>query len=364
MMSSANAPVPSTAEIHDKTAAVAVEAAETAQHTLPPPKTHGPTGTGHVKESFEEFEREIKETTDHAVADGKEDVTNATASYLEKALHIADTGLSTAQSYVGAGKEHLAAPHQGANPPTGLAASLAATAASALDAISSGLGMAHTQLHANAPGTFQHHPSTAVTTPAKPIGQALSDNVTAVQAAAQPHIDAAKSAAQPHIDAAKSAAQPHIDNAQATVQPHVDAAMASAQPHIDNAQAAVQPHIDAAKAAAQPHIDAAKSTYNDVQTSDKSYVQQAQEFAQPHVDAAKSTVNDIQSSDKSYTQQAQEFAQPHIDNAKASVQSTYAETTPSSANPMLEQANADHPGVEAAKPQSEYPTEVKDVSNI
>ncbi|KAG8878396.1 hypothetical protein FRB98_006132 [Tulasnella sp. 332] len=333
-MSSANAPIPTTAELHDKTAAVAVEAAETAQQTLPPPKTYGPTGTGHVKESFEELEREIKETTDQAVADGKEDVTNATASYLEKALHIADTGLSTAQSYVGAGKEHLTAPHQAAHPPTGLAASLAATAVSALDAISSGLGMAHTQLHANAPSTFQHAPSTAVTTPAKPMGQALTDNVTAVQAAAQPH-----------VDAAKSAAQPHIDNAQATVQPHMDAVMASAQPHIDNAQAAVQPHIDAAKAAAQPHIDAAKSTYNDVQTSDKSYTQQAQEFAQPHVDAAKSTVNDIQSSDKSYTQQAQEFAQPHIDNAKASVQSTYAGTTPSSANPMLEQANTDHPSV-------------------
>ncbi|KAG8983964.1 hypothetical protein FRB93_006876 [Tulasnella sp. JGI-2019a] len=333
-MSEANASIPSTAEVYDKTQAVANQAAESAQHTYNSAQHHAPPhqapphqGGSHLKEDFEEFERELKATTDKVTRDGKEDVTAATASYLEQALHIADTGLSTAQSYVGAGKERLTAP-QGAHPPTGLAASLSATAASALDALSSGLGMAHTQLHANAPHNFQQshpHPHNAVTSPTKPIGQAVSDNVSAVGAAAQPYGDAAKFAAQAHYEAAQSA-----------VQPHVDAAAAAAQPHIDNT-----------KAAAQPHIDAAKSTYNDV-------AQQAQDAAQPTIDAAKSTVNDIQSSDKSYAQQAQEVAQPHIDAVKDAAQS-YGRSA---------EDKDTTPSVDTAKPPAGYPANVESTTQV
>lgn len=56
-----------------------------------------------LAQKFEKFEEDLKETTNQAVADGQEDVTEATATYLEKALHLADTGLAAAQVRVSCG---------------------------------------------------------------------------------------------------------------------------------------------------------------------------------------------------------------------------------------------------------------------
>jgi len=191
-----------------------------------------------TQESLEQLEKDFQETTNEAVAEGQADITAATATYLEQALKIADTGLTTAQTYVGAGKERLQH-HPNESAPTGFAASLAASAASALDVASGYIGLAHQQLHEK--GHFPHdhtagavhpHPH-PVTSHTKPLGEALGDTYAAAHATVQPHVDVAKATVEPHVEAAKATVQPHIDATSAAVQE-------AAQPYVESAKAALQ----------------------------------------------------------------------------------------------------------------------------
>jgi len=268
-------------------------APHTTQHSQGGLHTHGHHS---VSEAFENLEKEFEKTTGVAVEEGKEDVDQATASYLEKALSLADVSLSTAQTYITQGKERLNAPHQPNHPPpTGLAATFATTATAALDAASRSLGIAHDTLHQKAPH-IQHHghphePAHPVTVPSKPLGEALSENVAAVQAAAQPHLDAAQAAAQPHIDAAQAAAQPHID-----------AVKKASEPYVTSASETAAPYAAAAVDGAQAQIDSAKAVLN----SDKPLTQQAQEAGQAAYESVKPTVDDAVQTVSETTQEAKE----------------------------------------------------------
>jgi len=217
----------------------------------------------HFQEAFEKLEKDVQETANAAIDEGREDVQGGSSSYLQKALGIADFGLSQAETYVNLGKEKLNAPAPGGHPQTGIAATLAQSATAALDAAHRGLGIAHQTLHEKAPHFEHAHPqgpAHPVTVPAKPVSEIL----TGAQASVQPHVDAAKAqvdsaatAAQPHIDAAQAAAQPHFEAAQATVQPHVDAAIAGATAQFQAAQQVATPVVAQAQeaaAAVQPQL--------------------------------------------------------------------------------------------------------------
>jgi len=221
-----------------------------------------------VKESLDVLERDLKNVTDQAVHDGKADFEAAESSYLAKAFQMADAGLASAQTYVGAGKERLAGPHHAHNaPPTGLAGSLAATAASALDAVSGGIGYAQQNLHQKSPellNQYNRNPHHAVTSHTKSMGQAVTDTAVAGQAAAITTTQNAKDAVQPHVDAASSLAQPHID--------------------------AARPYVDSATATVQSGYENTKQQYNAVATSDKPLAQQVQEGVSAGLNSAKETV--------------------------------------------------------------------------
>lgn len=204
---------------------------------LPPPPHH----PGQTHAALENLERDAKATTDAAVKEGEKDVTEATATYLEQALSLADLGISTAQSYISVGQEKLAAQTEHGRPghpaPTGLAGTFASTAHQALEAANRGLGLAQQTLHEKVPhphphlgqqyGQQQRHGYSS-TAPGKPVSQHLYEAAGAAHAAVKPHVDYAVSAAQPHIDAARSAVRPHVDAVVAGVQAQLNAATSGA----------------------------------------------------------------------------------------------------------------------------------------
>ncbi|KAG8984828.1 hypothetical protein FRB90_005100, partial [Tulasnella sp. 427] len=52
---------------------------------------------GRTEEAFDKLERDLEQTTESAVQEGKEDVEQATSTYFQKALNLADYGFSTAE---------------------------------------------------------------------------------------------------------------------------------------------------------------------------------------------------------------------------------------------------------------------------
>jgi len=231
--------------------------------------------TGKTAQALEQLEKDLENTTNAAVAEGQENVADASSSYLQKALSLADFGLSQAETYVNVGKEKLNSPSTGPAP-TGLAATLTSTATAALDAAHRGIGLAHQTLHEKAP-QFQHShaqgPAHPVTVPAKSVSEALQDNVNVAQAAVQPHVDAAAGFVQPKVDAAVSGAQVQIDAVKGVVN--------SDKPITQQAQEASQPAVDAAKPYVTSASDTISSTYESAKATATETFNSATATAEP-----------------------------------------------------------------------------------
>ncbi|KAG8902248.1 hypothetical protein FRB99_004706 [Tulasnella sp. 403] len=226
---------------------------------------------GRAREALENLERDLEETTNAAVKEGEQDVQNATSTYLEQALSMADYGIAAAQGYITQGKERLGAPHADQHPPSSFAASLISSATAALDAASQGLTHAQHNIHDKGPHIPQSHapePAHPVTVPAKPVTESL-----------------AESAAQ-----AGTAAQASLSAVQAGLQPKVEAAAAGLQQQVEAAQAAVQPKVEIATTAA---VDTAKSATGDEAQGQVPVTQQVEEAAQIGAGAASDAASSV-----------------------------------------------------------------------
>lgn len=226
----------------------------TEQETQHVPRA-GHEGHSQTQEAFEKLEEDLQKTTNSAISEGQDDVVNATSTYFQQALSLADFGLSQAETYVNLGKEKLNAPTADGHQATGITATLTSTATAALDAANRGIGVAHQTLHDKAPHfqpSHQHGPAHPVTVPAKPISEALTGAAASAQATIQPHVDAATTAVQPQVDAAKEFAAPAVAGATA----QVEAAKEAAAPYVVQAQDTASSVVEAAK----PQVAAASET--------------------------------------------------------------------------------------------------------
>ncbi|KAG8896438.1 hypothetical protein FRC01_011814, partial [Tulasnella sp. 417] len=315
-------------------------------------------------EALNKLERDLEQTTESAVEEGKEDVEQATATYFQKALNLADYGLSTAESYINMGKEKLAGP-PGAHdqPATGFTATLASTGLAALDATHRGISMAHQTLH-NKAGEFPHahntnEPAHPVTVPSKPVGEAVKDNVAAAQSAAQPHIDNAKSTAQPYMDKAAATAQPHVDAAK----PYVASAQDAAKPYVDAGAAQVntaatglKQQVNAASTTVQAKVDEMKASDKPVSTQLSEAASSAATSAQQSLSNAATQAQGVLNSATTKTHEpvgntvapAPTSAQPHLDPAAASAPHPALVTDTTTELPKLDPAAASAPVPEVA----------------
>ncbi|KAG9047851.1 hypothetical protein FS837_001386 [Tulasnella sp. UAMH 9824] len=344
--------VPSTNELANKANAAATQAVEgtayaatRAQQEAHSLQAQGQHHKGRTEEALNKLERDLEQTTESAVEEGKEDVEQATATYFQKALNLADYSLSTAESYINMGKEKLAGP-PGANdqPATGFTATLASTGLAALDATHRGVTMVHQTLHSKAGDFPQSHnpnePTHPVTVPSKPVGEAVKDNVAAAQ----------------------SAAQPHIDNAKATAQPYVDRAAATAQPHVE----AAKPYVASAQEAAKPYVDAGAAQVNTAATGLKQQVDAVTTTVQAKVDEMKASDKPVSTQLSEAASNAATSAQQSLSNTATQVQGALNATTTKTQEPvgntLAPAPTSGQPAIDPAAASAPHPALVTDTT--
>jgi len=162
-------------------------------------------------------------TTDRAVAEGHQDVKNATTGtnttgYVEQAKSVVGTTLSTAQDYVAAAGQKIAPADPSA---PGVINTLQGTAATALNTGAQYIGSANAAIT-----------GTNTQQVANDINNAASQTADAAKA----NYNAAKDTAQPHVDQAKDTANQASSNVQSTAQTNYNAAKDTTQAYADKAK--------------------------------------------------------------------------------------------------------------------------------